>query len=380
MELKLYRYQPEVGWDTEPDPTLDSAQTLVIAFGVSNVAPIQHVLEFLRNIYASSVMTGCSTAGEILDKELFDGCLVVAVVRFRQARIQNASVTLEHASDSYAAGCDLAERLTAPALKGVFVLSKGLNVNGTSLIAGLNSVLPKGVVITGGLAGDGDRFQKTWVLAGSEPASDQVCAVGFYGDSVRIGHGSRGGWDLLGPERVVTAAEHNVLNELDGQPALEVYKRYLGERASELPAAGLLFPLAIRNENESDGVTVRTILAVDEKSQSITFAGDIPSGSRVRLMRANLDRLIDGAVDAAGMVELDKFDAAPLLSLAISCVGRRLVLGERTEEGIEAPLGVLPPGTHQIGFYSYGEISPLTSGRCDLHNQTMTLTLIGEAG
>jgi hypothetical protein len=60
-------------------------------------------------------------------------------------------------------------------------------------------------------------------------------------------------------------------------------------------------------------------------------------------------------------------------------VGRRLVLGSRTEEEIEATLEVLPKGTQQIGFYSYGEISPYTAGTCDLHNQTMTLTTLSEA-
>ena len=71
-------------------------------------------------------------------------------------------------------------------------------------------------------------------------------------------------------------------------------------------------------------------------------------------------------------------DGVQTLAIAISCVGRRLVLGERTEEETEATLDVLPDGTQQIGFYSYGEISPLSSGRCDLHNQTMTLTTISE--
>jgi hypothetical protein len=252
-------------------------------------------------------------------------------------------------------------------------------VNGSGLIEGFNRFLSEDIVITGGLAADGDHFQKTWTIADGEPVSGNVSAVGLYGDSVRIGYGYRGGWDMLGPERQVTAARRNVLFELDGHPALEIYKRYLGERAKDLPAAGLLFPLAMRNQAESDGFTVRTILAVDEEAQSITFAGDIPAQTRVRLMRANFDRLIDGAADAAKMVGLGANDKRPFLSLAISCVGRRLVLGERTEEEIETALEVLPPSTQQIGYYSYGEISPLASGRCDLHNQTLTLTVIGES-
>jgi hypothetical protein len=196
---------------------------------------------------------------------------------------------------------------------------------------------------------------------------------------VRVGHGSKGGWDIFGPERLVTRAEGNVLYELDGRPALELYKSYLGDRAAGLPATGLLFPLSLRSGEEGDERRlVRTILAVDEAAQSLTFAGDIPTGSRVQLMRANFDRLVEGAASAAAMTALRGAAEGPVLSVAISCVGRRLVLGERTEEETEATLEALPPGAQQVGFYSYGELSPFAAGRCDLHNQTMTLTTLWE--
>ena len=232
--------------------------------------------------------------------------------------------------------------------------------------------------MTGGLAGDGSRFQQTWVVQDGQPKSGYITAVGFYGDAVRIGHGSKGGWDMLGLERRVTRSERNVLFELDGRPALELYKEYLGDRAAELPASCLFFPLAIRTEESPEYPLVRTILAIDEEQQSMTFAGDIPQNSMAQLMRANLDRLVDGASQAATLTGAEMDESCPTLAIAISCVGRRLVLGERTEEEIEAIMDVLPSGATQIGFYSYGELSPYTNGRCELHNQTMTLTTISE--
>ena len=211
------------------------------------------------------------------------------------------------------------------------------------------------------------------------PASGIVRGVGLYGDALRMGHGSMGGWDIFGPERTITRARANVLYELDGRPALDLYKSYLGELSGGLPATGLLFPLAIRTAGSrpDEPSLVRTILAVDEDDQSMTFAGDMPEGARAQLMRANVDRLIEGAADAALMVD-GGGGAGPTLVLGISCVGRRLVLGERTEEEIEATVECLPGGVQQIGFYSYGEISPHASGLCELHNQTMTLTTIHE--
>jgi hypothetical protein len=237
--------------------------------------------------------------------------------------------------------------------------------------------LPGSVIITGGLAGDGSRFQRTWTLRDRRPASGWVSAVGFYGDRIRIGHGSKSGWDIFGPERAVTRAEGNVLYELDGLPALELYKKYLGELAAELPASALLFPLALRRSVRDQDTVVRTILSIDAQAGTMTFAGDIPEGSRVQLMRSNFDRLVDGAQEAARQLRKGSVTRGSL-TIAISCVGRRLVLRERAEEEVDAVRALLSPDTSLIGFYSYGEISPYASGRCDLHNQTMTLTHLSE--
>jgi hypothetical protein len=233
------------------------------------------------------------------------------------------------------------------------------------------------VVVTGGLAGEGPRFERTWVIVDGKPASGFVTAVGLYGDKINVGHGSKGGWDIFGPERTVTRSTGNVVYELDGRPVLALYKEYLGDLAAELPASGLLFPLAVRAPGD-DKRLVRTILGIDEEAQSLIFAGDVSQGHRVQLMQAQFDRLIGGAEDAAALAR-SRTDTAPQLSVAISCVGRRLVLGERTEDELEATLHALPDGIAQVGFYSYGEISPDLEGTCDLHNQAMTLTTFGEA-
>jgi len=228
------------------------------------------------------------------------------------------------------------------------------------------------------VAGDGDRFTRTWVLKKGVPATGCVTAVGLYGDAVRVSHGSKGGWDSFGPERRVTRSKKNVLYELDGEPALALYKDYLGERASGLPATGLLYPLSLRAAASDEKRLVRMILAVDEATQSLTFAGDIPEGSLAQLMQANFDRLVQGAADAALATTERSHGLGPTLAIAVSCVGRRLVLGERTEEEVEATADALPKQARPIGFYSYGEISPYASGSCDLHNQTMTLTTLNE--
>jgi len=382
MKLATFSFATASGWSVDQLPALDSDNTLVVIFGAPELNEIEQPLRELVAAFPRSSVIGCSTAGEIFGTTLADSSLSVAVAEFEHGtRVATASASVSSQAESFAAGESIARQLNDPSLRGVLLFSDGLHVNGTELVRGLNSVLPSDVVVTGGLAGDGSRFKRTWVMHAGAPRSNVVCAAGLYGEHVTIGHGSKGGWDNFGPERLVTRSEGNVLVELDGRPALELYKEYLGELAGGLPATGLLFPLALRANATDEKSLVRTILAVDEERQSMTFAGDVPEGALARLMRANFDRLIDGASEAASLAS-DFHDgaSADTLAIAISCVGRRLVLGERAEEEIEATLDVLPAGTRQIGFYSYGEISPYAHGACDLHNQTMTLTTIREAG
>ena len=348
-------------------------------FGASELIEAPGPIDEVTAAFPKSAIVGCSTAGEIEGDRIGDHGLVAAVARFDHTDVALAHADVNRPQDSRGAGRTLAAALDRHDLRGVLLLSDGLAVNGSELVDGINETLGHEVVVTGGLAGDGDRFVRTWVLRDGRPVQRAVSAVGLYGDRVAIGHGSRGGWDKFGPERRVTRSEGNVLFEIDGSPALELYKRYLGERAAGLPATGLLFPLALRSSASDENSVVRTLLAVDEAHQSMTFAGNIPQGWFVQLMSANFDRLIAGAGDAA-LLSRGGADRpiGDVLSIAISCVGRRLVLGERVEEELEATIESLPRGARQVGFYSYGEISPHANGRCDLHNQTMTLTAITE--
>lgn len=377
MQLSSFNYQPDTGWSVNSFPELDSENTLVILFADSSLQGNDELLTSLYDAYPLAQFCGCSTSGEIYDTQIMDDAISVAVLKFERSQIKLISEPVDTPHDSYKTACKVAEQLVHDDLKAVFLLSDGLCVNGTELVKGFNEHLSENIIITGGLAGDNDRFERTWVLSNRQLLSRQIVAVGFYGDQICIGHGSQGGWDQFGPERRVTRSEGNIVYEIDYLPALELYKKYLGEKADDLPASGLLFPLSVRMHSEDDTRVVRTLLAVDEEAQSLTFAGDIPTGSLAQLMMANFDRLIDGAYDAAEAVQ-SLPEQADKLVIAISCVGRRLVLKQRTEEEIEATLETLPENTQQIGFYSYGEISPYAKGNCDLHNQTMTLTVITE--
>lgn len=373
------RIRSQGSWSPAANAGTHWSAQLALAFGSTAALRDPQTWRELAAMYPQARIVGCSTAGEIAGTHVLDDSIVTTALAFDQARFSLASVQLAESQESRALGALLASRLPVEGLVHVLVLSDGLKVNGSALVGGISQTLPKGVAVTGGLSADGARFERTAVcLDGPEP-SQQVVAIGLYGTSLRIGYGSLGGWDPFGPERRITKAEGNILYELDGEPALDLYKRYLGEHAAGLPASGLLFPLAIRSGADDSAPVVRTILSVDERTHTLTFAGDLPVGYRARLMRANFERLVDGACGAAQTslsgLGVGKTD----LALLISCVGRKLVLKQRVEEEVEGVREVLGADTVLAGFYSYGEIAPfVTSGPCELHNQTMTITTISE--
>ena len=388
MKIEQRRWTQAQGWSPADAGGFAGSCQLVLVFGATAVLRQPHLTASIRKDYPAAHIFGCSTAGEICGTQVSDDSLVVTAVHFEHTRFRSVQANLNQTPDSFQAGEWIARQLpasivdeasgTEEKLAHVLVLTDGLKVNGSDFVAGLVKHLPEGITLTGGLAGDGARFGETLVFHDDAPATDTITALGLYGSRLKVGFGSLGGWDSFGPDRLVTRSKANVLYELDGQSALGLYKQYLGEHAKGLPATGLLFPLSIRTQAGETPV-VRTILSVDEAAQSMTFAGDVPEGAYARLMKANFDRLIDGATGAARTSHAAIGSADAELAILISCVGRKLVLKQRVEEEVEAVREVLGAGAALTGFYSYGEISPFTPGaRCELHNQTMTITALSE--
>ena len=338
----------------------------------------------LRQHLPDTTLLGCSTGGQFQSTEIEDDRNVGLAIGFDTAQCRLATVDVKAIGGSFLAGSMLGQSLVGPELKAIFVLSEGLGVNGSELVAGLTHAVGKGVILTGGLAGDGSKFEKTLIAANAPAQSDTIAALGLYGDSLEISSGSAGGWDPFGPRRTITRASGNVLYELDGKLALDLYERYLGEEEiAALPGSALLFPLKIRDPKNADSDVVRTVLAVDRELRSMTFAGDMPTGWSAELMRGNFDRLAEGAAQAAqqtlGEDESDEDGLDDGFAVLVSCIGRRLLMGQRASDEIEAAASAYPRKPAMIGFYSYGEISPhAKSGFCQLHNQTMTVLRVRE--
>jgi hypothetical protein len=335
-------------------------------------------VDALRTALPDTALVGCSTAGEIAGEGVHENSCLLTAVRFDSSRIDVVETTLADMADSYAAGARLAAALPPQGLRGVFLLGPGIDINGSALIDGLDGGIAAELPISGGLAADNGAFQQTHVLTPQGIGPDKIVAVGFYGERFAFGAGCKGGWSAFGPTRRITRAEGSCLYELDGQPALDLYKRYLGDYASELPAAGLLFPFEMLDDERKSIGLLRTILGIDETTQSLLLAGSVNTGSYLRLMHATTDALVDGAENAAAD-SLNTSRGRSGLALLVSCVGRKLVMGDRVDEEVLAVAEQLGSGFTLTGFYSNGEVSPLRGLLdCKLHNQTMTIALLSE--
>ena len=359
------------------DANIGMEADIVFTYGSRDTFKSVEAFESLKSIYPNAQIVGCSSSGNILGNNLSDSQMVASAIYFDTGSVQVVVEDFEEKDDQVLISKKLIKSLKREDLKHVYILSDGLNMNGSSLALGANEALEYKVAITGGLAGDGTEFEETWVIANDVAKQNRVVAVGFYGDSLDIRSGCYGGWEEFGILRNITKSMNNIVYEIDNQPALELYKKYLGDYAKDLPSAGLRFPISII-KNEGDTPIVRTLLGIDEESQSLIFAGDVPKGSLARLMKTDIDGLIDGAEIAAKEAKADT--NGPALGLVVSCVGRRLVLNQLTDEELEGVASTLGENVILVGFYSYGELAPFSDEllSCHLHNQTLTLTVVSE--
>ena len=379
METEQLTWSAGGGW--RPSAGVRSEADLVLYFGASDALGTDTWYQELRTMYPNAHIVGCSSGGQIQQAGFSETGIAAVAVRFSTTRVRVAIEPVVDSSRSRAYGAALGGRLSDKDLVGVFVLSDGLNVNGSEMVRGLLSAVGSGVSVSGGLAADGARFTQTRVGADAPPQPLTIAAVGFYGSAIRFNCGSGGGWDTFGVPRRVTRSSGNELFELNGSPALDLYERYLGDESAGLPGTALLYPLKVWDPERPSHDLVRTVLAINRETRSMIFAGDVPQGSKAQLMRGEFMRLAAGAAEAANQAAARQSEcgASGGLALLVSCIGRRLLMGQRIEDEIQAVREVLPNEISQLGFYSYGEIAPHSrSGDCDLHNQTMTITVISE--
>ena len=377
MRIVQLRREDKKEWQYLTDNT-PLNNPLVLVLGSRFLLEQNDIYDEIAALFNSAHVVFGSTSGDISINAVTDNTITITAIEFEKSNFEiRTQNVLTSEGDSFKAGKALIQQLPQNGLRHVFVVSDGSHINGSELTKGMNTAVDKTILITGGLCGDAARFEKTISGYNENPKPGEIIAIGFYGETFEASFAIHGGWTPFGPERVVTKSDANVLYELDNKPALDLYKKYLGEKSDELPGAALLYPLNVKSEGEEQPY-VRTILNIDEDSNAMVLAGDIPENAKVQLMMTNVDNIAN-ASELAARQAIEKRKNKPELALLVSCIGRKLVLDQRVEEEIEEVVSIVGDDTAVCGFYSYGEIAPFNLEiNCQLHNQTMTITLISE--
>ena len=285
---------------------------------------------------------------------------------------------------------DLASKTELSKASSLLIFPNGMGGDGIKMIEGLQEELGQDFEIVGGYLGDDERFEQTYQYYNGKVYKDAIPGVLLCNkqNGYKTGIGVRSGFEPIGNRFYCSAAEGNVVKQFDGESALDLYKEFLGEeRAQRLPGIALEYPFGLIDEKVSIGdkeyFQLRCGLAVDHDKGTISLAASIPEGSAITLTTASRNDIIKGAEQAAQQALESLEGAKPKAIMMFSCVGRKLVLGRRTQEEIDAVKNVLGKDVPIIGFYTYGEIGPIDKLKNDLkatkfHNETVVLWALGE--
>lgn len=342
------------------------------------------LLDGVVSIVGDTPLVGCSTAGEILTHG--PSRRSVAVMAVASDKLQTSTgIGLSLSQNPRQAGQDAARqavsaKLTSP--HGLIMFPDGLTGNAADVIRGVQDVLGLSFPIAGGSAADDFAYKQTYQYYQGRAYSDAVVGVLLAG-SIAVGIGARHGWQPLGKPRRVTRAMANIVQELEGHSAVNLYETYFGQAAQSfksgsLPALSVLYPLGLPIPGEEEYL-LRNVLKVDPTG-SLIYAGEIPEGSEVRLMMGSKERALEAAKKAAELALMSISPRMPSFALVFSSCSRSRLFGQRAAEEVHAIRQVLGPNVPLAGFYDYGEQAPLSAtgfrGLSYFHNETLVVCAV----
>jgi len=347
------------------------APTLAIVF-----ASVAHdMTEVARAFREASIdVFGASSAGEIVvdgaGESIREHCIVALLLELDRAAYGVRLIEPEGRS-SHDLGAAAGRWARATFDRGpMLVMATGLTTDGEQIVRGVQSEAGAATPIFGGLAGDDIKFTKTYVFTSRKVSSQAVIALAFDGDRVAVDGIASSGWVAVGAEKTVTSAEGNVVHTIDGAPALDVYKDYLG-LASDTDIIIPEYPLQIQREGYS---VLRAALTAAPGTRSLVYAGTVAEGARVRFSCSPGVAITEQALGEVRAFH-GRVPAADALIL-FSCKGRHMALGPLAEDEV-VPMQRLW-NVPMVGFYTYGEIGRNAEGATDFHNETCVLVTLRE--
>jgi hypothetical protein len=351
----------------------------------------QKLLDGITSITKDTPMIGGTTGGEISTEAISDDSIVIMAIHSNKIKFATAlgkNISKNELNAGKQLATNLLNQIPKKLAKTLIMVPDGLAGNGTEIIKGAQSILGEYFEIVGGSLGDKSDFKKTYQYYNGKVYENSVPGL-LLGGNIKTATGIRSGWESIGNKMKVTKSESNIVYELDNEPALDFYEKVLGPvRSKKLPGIALEYPFGMIDEKAMINgkemyFQLRAPLSIDKNKKSITFAAAIPEGKYVTITTASRNSIIGGSASASKQAK-ETFKGKKIdLMLIFDCIGRKLVLGKRTQEEITAVQNTLGKNIPMIGFFTYGEIGPIDKRVKELqstryHNQTTIVFLMGE--
>ena len=326
---------------------------------------------------------GATSCGEFIDGYQGEGSTVIMLLDLNR---DTYTILLEEVGDRDV--IDVATDLTEKALqkfkRPAFILcSTGLSVkgeffSGPAMLHTVEKIMGSQVNIYGGMAGDDATFTGTFVFTNGKETDKGMVALVLDEEKISLQGMAISGWKALGTIKTVTKSDDNWLYEIDGQPALEIYLRYLGKQSISkkitniMEEIGFYYPFLTIDAGDP---VIRTPLMIDEEKNAIKVDFPIPAGKQVQFSMPPDFDIIENVLEKANEIKsTNQFGAEALL--IFSCAGRHTALGPLISSEND--------GLHEIwevptaGFFTYGEYGKGANGRSQFHSTTCSWVALKE--
>jgi len=371
---KLIRHRHEIALvniEFEPD--------LILIFASFDFENLSCSIQDISKKFKNAIITGCTSNGIINSKGVNNSVIAITALKFTNSSVALYTINLSPDScATFECGSKFINKIEQDNLKHIFLLSDQHLLIEQEFLDGMNANSDAAVSITGGLSSNSEFDDSKGLIINGKLDTNKAIAVAFYGESLKVGYHAVAGWNSYGSEHLVTNSSEKKILEIDDQPALDWYNSHFNENdIKKIKNIGIKYPIKIRN-SENTSPVLRSPEHFDESDKSINLLSDISKGSYIRVMKADKDRVINGAENAAKKI-IENYNHQHELAILISCKGRKLLLNGSTSEEVEAVVDQFPESTITTGFYSNGEISPFyKKTKCSYHNLTMCITTISE--
>jgi len=308
---------------------------------------------------------GTTTDGEIIGERVTSNEVIISVTVFEKSTIR--SVGVEHISNSFDMGCDIAKELDGENIKVMILFTTGLAINGEVFLKGLKSVAKGEYIVAGAMAGDNAQFIQTFVSHQDKVMKEGVVGVVLQGDELYAKNKYQLGWQAVGLPMIVTKSHNNKVYELDNMPIIDVYEKYFGKAiAKKLPKIGIEIPLMI----DKAGTLVARACINKFEDGALLFAGNLKEGEIVRFGIGSVERILKESTNLYNEIQTT---LTPQSLFVYSCMARKRLLN--TEISLE--LNRFSEICSVSGFFGNGEFFS-NKEQAYLMNETMTILALSE--